>query len=184
MRLQEVAAPATSRSTAQCASTLVSDLGGESSAAVQGTPNGSRIAAVVTGRRADEQMIGGTDSSEGVGGRANLMHDNSPEKTNDTHGRTATGRPVSDSAAAALTTEGETAVLPGVSASASVAWEMLRAALRTLEVVGQMGAGVVRKASDEPARQVCASLNMPRWCLRGLPVGIISFTRGCAVSMI
>lgn len=145
VRLHQVATSATSRSTVPCASTLVSGVTAES--AVPDAPKCT--IAVVTGSNADGQTDG-TESSEGDGERIGQVHGDSPDKTNGANARTDMERPVSR--AAVIAAPGETARV-GVSASESVAWEMLGAALRTLEVVGQMGAEVVTKARD-PARKV------------------------------
>lgn len=147
----EVAAPATSKSTAvQCGSALVSDSRGN--CVVRDAPKCT--IAVAAGSSADGQTDG-TESSEGGGERIGVIHGDSPEETNGTNGRA----PMENSGsggAAARTTMGETE-RTGVSASEYVAWEMLGAALRTLDAVGQMGAEVVRKVRD-PSQQVCAPL--------------------------
>ena len=94
-----------------------------------------------------------TESSDG-GGDGGRAGQTSGDFTANTNG-TSRATKVPASGRAATTLEGEEVAVPvGGEASGSVAWEMLGAALRALEGVGQTGAEVLRQAKHA-AGQVC-----------------------------
>ncbi len=149
---------------ASSASTLPAERGETGGAAAW---NGSRCHTATSSSNADEQTDG-AESSEGEGGRGALASGHCPpEKSSGVVINIRRTRGVPSTSGAADGTPEESAAARASPGSEPVAWELHAAALNALEVVGQRGAEVVRRARDA-ARQVGGWMPNERFCLATL----------------